>query len=166
MWTLVVLMIPTVASPLARTSVSAIVVRGGTTVISNSDAGRILDAYIASILKGIMRTGFMPCNVRRAPDEAMHCQAHSLDADQLDKSPGASPAQLQERCEACEGPLEDETPAASTSLVARRRQNYGELRKPVDKSPPSVGGRHLRGFSEPFAISSRDRNLRAHSSSN
>ena len=61
--------------------------KGGTTVISNSDAGRILDAYIASILKGIMRTGFMPCNVRRAPDEAMHCQAHSLDADQLDKKP-------------------------------------------------------------------------------
>jgi hypothetical protein len=29
----------------------------------------------------------MPCNVRRAPDEAMHCQAHSLDADQLDKKP-------------------------------------------------------------------------------
>jgi hypothetical protein len=56
-------------------------------VISNSDAGCILGAYIASILKGIMRTGFMPCNVRRAPDEAMHCQAHSLDADQLDKKP-------------------------------------------------------------------------------
>ena len=87
MWTPVVLMVSMVASPPVRTSVSAIVVRGGTTVISNSDAGRILDAYIASILKGIMRTGFMPCNVRRAPDEAMHCQAHSLDADQLDKKP-------------------------------------------------------------------------------
>jgi hypothetical protein len=39
--------------------------KGGTTVISNSDAGRILGVHIASILKGIMRTGFMPWNVRR-----------------------------------------------------------------------------------------------------
>jgi hypothetical protein len=60
-------------------------------------------------------------------------RSQSLDADQLDKSPGASPAQLQERCEACEGPLEDETSKASTSLVARRRRNCGELREPVDK---------------------------------
>jgi hypothetical protein len=46
-------------------------------VISNSDAGRILGAYIASILKSVRRTCFMPCKVRRAPNEATQLPGRS-----------------------------------------------------------------------------------------
>ena len=79
--------------------------KGGTTVISNSDAGRILDAYIASILKSVRRTCFMPCKVRRSPDEPCTAGPQSLD-NSWTKGPRASPAHLQEQCEAFEGPLE------------------------------------------------------------
>lgn len=84
-------------------------------------------------LKSIRRTCFIPCKVT-ARTERSDATASRSRSTQISwtKSPGASPAQLQERCEACEGPLEDETSKASTSLVARRRRNCGEVRKPVD----------------------------------
>jgi hypothetical protein len=97
-------------------------------------------AYIASILKSIMRTCFMPFKVGRASDEAMHCRAAVARRRSVgQKAPGPVQPTSRSNVRPVRGPLEDETPTASTSVVARRRQNYGELRKPVDKGPPLWG---------------------------
>ena len=127
-----------------------------------------------------MRACLMPFQGRRASDEAMHCRAAVARRGLVGrKAPGPVQPTSRSKREACEGPPEDETPTASASVVARRRQNYGELRKPVDKGPrlwaagssasSSWDPRRSRGFRfetirlQPFSIALETNGLYWHS---
>jgi len=80
----------------------------------------------------------MPCKVRRSPDEPCTAGPQSLD-NSWTKGPRASPAHLQEQCEAFEGPLEGDAdklhqPRGPPSAELRRAQ------KPCGESPRRAAG--------------------------